>query len=107
MIELSDVRAAATRPEPHIHRTPVPSSRMLNAALGRKLLFKGEHLQKTGSFKVRGALNAAFQLPTSTPGLVASSSGNHVQGVAFEARVLGVSATIFMFICGGHWLPEG
>ena len=97
MIELSDVQAAAARIEPHIHRTPVLSSRTLNAALGREVLFKGEHLQKTGSFKVRGALSAALQLPPGTPGLVALSSGNHAQGVAFAARVLGVPATIFMY----------
>ncbi|RJF72141.1 threonine/serine dehydratase [Deinococcus cavernae] len=97
MIELSDVQAAATRLEPHVHRTPVLTSRTLNAALGRKLLFKAEHLQKTGSFKVRGALNAALQLPAGTPGLVSLSSGNHAQGVAFAARVLGIPATIFMY----------
>lgn len=97
MIELVDVRAAATRIRPHIHLTPVLSSRTLDAALRRTLLFKGEHLQKTGSFKVRGALNAALQVPSGTPGLVALSSGNHAQGVAFAARVLGIPATIFMY----------
>ena len=96
MIELSDVQAAAARIEPHIHRTPVLSSRTLNAALGREVLFKGEHLQKAGSFKVRGALNAALQLPPGTPGLVALSSGNHAQGVAFACRHFGSRGTIFM-----------
>lgn len=97
MLELADVQAAADRIARHIHRTPVLSSRTLNERLGRTLLFKGEHIQKTGSFKVRGALNAALQVPSGTPGLVALSSGNHAQGVAYAARVLGVPATIFMY----------
>lgn len=96
MIELPDIQAAAERIAPYIHRTPVFSSRTLDAGLGHTLLFKGEHLQKTGSFKVRGALNAALQAGK-VPGLVALSSGNHAQGVAYAARVLGVPATIFMY----------
>ncbi len=96
MITLEDVHGAAARLAPHIHRTPVLSSRSLDRLLDRELLFKGEHLQKTGSFKVRGALNAALQLQGAR-GLVTLSSGNHAQGVAFAARVLGVPCVVVMY----------
>ncbi|GGL94667.1 serine/threonine dehydratase [Deinococcus aerolatus] len=64
--------------------------------MSRELLFKSEHLQKTGSFKVRGALNAALQLD-GPRGLVTLSSGNHAQGVAFSSRVLGVPCVVVMY----------
>lgn len=96
MITLEDVRGAAGRLAPHIHRTPVLSSGSLDRLLDRELLFKGEHLQKTGSFKVRGALNAALQLGAPR-GLVTLSSGNHAQGVAFSSRVLGVPCVVVMY----------
>ncbi len=87
MLTLSEVLAAAQRIAPHIHRTPVLTSQGLDALLGKALFFKAEHLQKTGSFKARGALNTALQLPT-PKGLITVSSGNHAQGVAYAARVL-------------------
>ncbi|UBV45289.1 threonine/serine dehydratase (plasmid) [Deinococcus taeanensis] len=96
MITLEDVRGAAERLAPYIHRTPVLTSESLDRLLGRELLFKGEHLQKTGSFKVRGALNAALQLG-GPRGLVTLSSGNHAQGVAFASRVLGVPCAVVMY----------
>nr|WP_243454993.1 threonine/serine dehydratase [Meiothermus sp. CFH 77666] len=92
---LQDIRAAARRIAPYIHRTPVFTSQGLDQRLGKKLFFKAEHLQKTGSFKARGALNAALQLQN-PKGLIAVSSGNHAQGVAYAAQVIGVPALVVM-----------
>lgn len=95
MLTLDDIQCAARRIAPYIHQTPVFSSRGLNALLGKTLFFKAEHLQKTGSFKARGALNAALQLKNPR-GLIAVSSGNHAQGVAYAAQVIGVPALVVM-----------
>ncbi|GEM48889.1 threonine/serine dehydratase [Deinococcus cellulosilyticus] len=95
-IRLQDIQEAALRLKPHVHRTPVLSSETLNLLCGRKLFFKAEHLQKTGSFKVRGAMNAALQLQAPR-GLLTRSSGNHAQGVAFAARTLGLPCTVVMY----------
>ncbi|RDI96270.1 threonine/serine dehydratase [Meiothermus sp. QL-1] len=95
MLNLEDIEAAARRIAPHIHRTPVLKSQSLNEKLGKEIYFKAEHLQKTGSFKVRGALNAALQLQ-GPKGLIAVSSGNHAQGVAYAARTLGLPALVVM-----------
>lgn len=95
MITLQDVQEAARRIKPHVHRTPILSSETLNLLCDRELFFKAEHLQKTGSFKVRGAVNAALQLP-SPRGLLTRSSGNHAQGVAFAARTLGIPCVVLM-----------
>ncbi|GAB3616516.1 threonine ammonia-lyase [Okibacterium endophyticum] len=78
--------------------TPVESSRYLAELLGVPVLMKCENLQRTGSYKIRGAYNRMAKL---TPeerarGVVAASAGNHAQGVAFAARELGIAATIFM-----------
>ena len=95
MLTLEDIQCAARRIAPYIHQTPVFSSRGLSALLGKTLFFKAEHLQKTGSFKARGALNAALQLKKPR-GLIAVSSGNHAQGVAYAAQVIGVPALVVM-----------
>lgn len=95
MLTLEDIQCAARRIAPYIHQTPVFSSRGLSALLGKTLFFKAEHLQKTGSFKARGALNAALQLKNPR-GLIAVSSGNHAQGVAYAAQVIGVPALVVM-----------
>ncbi|WP_337844527.1 threonine/serine dehydratase [Thermus sp.] len=95
MLGLKEIQEAAHRIAPHIHHTPLLTSRSLDALLGKALLFKGEHLQKTGSFKARGALSKALTLEN-PKGLLAVSSGNHAQGVAYAARVLGVPALIVM-----------
>lgn len=95
MITLEDVQAAAERIQPYIHRTPVFTSHDLDRRLGKRLFFKAEHLQKTGSFKARGALNTALQLQD-PKGLIAVSSGNHAQGVAYAAQVIGKPALIVM-----------
>lgn len=95
MISLDDVQAAAQRIEAYIHRTPVFTSTNLDRLFGKKLFFKAEHLQKTGSFKARGALNAALQLEGAR-GIIAVSSGNHAQGAAYAAQVVGLPAMVVM-----------
>lgn len=95
MLTLETIQAAAARIHPYIHQTPVFTSQGLDRRFGKRLFFKGEHLQKTGSFKARGALNAALQLQN-PKGLIAVSSGNHAQGVAYAAQVIGRPALIVM-----------
>jgi threonine dehydratase len=92
-MDLASLRAAYRRIAPHAYRTPLLTSRLLDELLGKRLLLKAEHLQKTGSFKARGALAKALTLE-SPKGLLAVSSGNHAQGVAYAAQVLGVKALI-------------
>ncbi|WP_038055469.1 threonine/serine dehydratase [Thermus amyloliquefaciens] len=94
-MELAEIYAAYRRIRPYVHRTPLLTSQLLDALLGKRLLLKAEHLQKTGSFKARGALSKALALE-SPKGLLAVSSGNHAQGVAYAARILGVKALIVM-----------
>jgi len=97
-LTIDDVRAAARRLGNRIHRTPVISSQSFDDASGCHVFFKCENLQRAGAFKIRGALN---KLLTLTPaererGVVAFSSGNHAQGVALAARMVGTSAVICM-----------
>jgi threonine dehydratase len=93
-----DVQAAARRLQSHAHKTPVMSSRTLNAQLGCELFFKCENLQRMGAFKFRGAFNALsrFDERQRQAGVVAFSSGNHAQAIALSARLLGIPATIVM-----------
>ena len=95
---LSAIREAAQRIQPYIHRTPLLSSRSLSERIGVEVRLKCENLQRAGSFKIRGAMNALLQLDPDQRrrGVVAFSSGNHAQGVALAARLLGVRATIVM-----------
>ena len=90
----ADVQAAAGRLQGVARRTPLLESEALNALAGGRILLKAEVLQRTGSFKFRGAYNAISQI--AAPAVVAYSSGNHAQGVAAAARLLGKSATIVM-----------
>lgn len=90
-----DVRAAARALDGIAHRTPVLSSRTLDAQLGCRLLLKAENLQRAGAFKFRGAYLALSRLPDGD-GVVAYSSGNHAQAVALAARLQGREATIVM-----------
>jgi threonine dehydratase len=78
--------------------TPMESSRYLTEVLGAPVFLKCENLQRTGSYKIRGAYNRMVQLTAEerARGVVAASAGNHAQGVAFAARELGIKATIFM-----------
>ena len=93
-----DVRAAAARIAGHARRTPLLVGTPLDAITGGRILLKLETLQHTGSFKFRGAYNRLAQLDPAqrAAGVVAFSSGNHAQGVAAAARLLGVPATIVM-----------
>ena len=95
---IADVRAAATRVGPYIHRTPLLPSRSISERAGAEVRLKCENLQRAGSFKVRGAMNALLQLSEDERrrGVVAFSSGNHAQGVALAAKTLGIQATIVM-----------
>jgi threonine dehydratase len=95
---IADVRAAAERLKGLVVTTPLLESPLLNARLRGRLLVKAETLQRTGSFKLRGALNAMLPLDASQrrAGVVAYSSGNHAQGVAAAARMLGIPAVIVM-----------
>jgi threonine dehydratase len=92
------VLAAARRIEPHIRHTPLIQSDALTSIVGGSVFLKLENAQTTGSFKVRGALNALGTLPpdVAARGVVASSAGNHGLGVAFAAKTLGIPAMIFV-----------
>jgi threonine dehydratase len=95
---LADIEAARARLEGHARVTPVYGSATLSREVGRDVLLKAENLQRTGSFKIRGAMN---RLATLSPeeraaGVVAASAGNHGQAVAWAAREVRVHATIFM-----------
>jgi len=94
----ADVEAAGRRLDGRVVRTPLLELPLLNERIGGRLLIKAEMLQRTGSFKFRGALNFLDRLKPEDRrrGVVAFSSGNHAQGVAAAARLLGVSATIVM-----------
>jgi threonine dehydratase len=97
-IPIAAIREAAARLQPHLDRTPVLSARALGERAGVSLVLKAESLQKTGSFKPRGALNVVLTLPAEARarGLVTVSAGNHAQAVAWAARVVGVPCTVVM-----------
>ena len=93
-----DSLAARARCGDRVRRTPLLRSAMLDRAIGGTVLLKAEPLQHTGSFKLRGAMNAVLSLVESghTGGIVAFSSGNHAQATAYAAAAAGQRATIFM-----------
>jgi threonine dehydratase len=93
-----DIRAAHRRIAPHVHRTPVMTSASLDEVAGAKLYFKCENLQRSGSFKMRGAGNAVFSLSAEEAerGVVTHSSGNHAAALALAARRRGIRAWIVM-----------
>lgn len=95
---LDGITAAAERLSGVAVRTPLLESPALNAHTGGRVLLKAEVLQRTGSFKFRGAFNFLAQIPPAARarGVVAYSSGNHAQGVAAAAKIFGVPATIVM-----------
>lgn len=97
-VSVDDVRAAAARLKGHAVRTPLLESPRLNEQTGARVLIKPECLQRTGSFKFRGAYNTLSGMDPSSraKGVLAYSSGNHAQGVALAARMFGVPATIIM-----------
>ncbi len=94
MVTRKDIELAADRIRPFIHRTPLVYSRTFSQMSGAEVHIKAENLQKTGSFKVRGAFN---KLNTLGPvRVIAASRGNHAQAVAFAAGALGLQAKIVM-----------
>lgn len=97
----AEVAAAADVLQGVVHRTPVLESSALSALVGGRVLLKCENLQRAGSFKIRGAYLRMSRLDPDerARGVVAASAGNHAQGVALAAGLLGVRATVFM--------PEG
>lgn len=99
MLALGDIEAAAKRIKPLINRTSVVSSSRLNEYLGHSLFFKAECMQKVGAFKARGASNALAWLKEQgklPKKVVAFSSGNHAQAVAWAASRFGMQSEIFM-----------
>jgi threonine dehydratase len=97
-VTYADVAAAAERLDSVVHRTPVHTSRTVNARVDADVHFKCENFQRTGAFKIRGGYNAVSQLSPEAQarGVVTYSSGNHAQAVALAGRLLGVDATIVM-----------
>jgi threo-3-hydroxy-L-aspartate ammonia-lyase len=92
----ADLEAARERIADAVVRTPVWRSDALDEALGCAVWLKCEPLQRTGSFKLRGATNAIRALPAGTRGVVAVSSGNHAQAVAYAGRAAGLPVTVVM-----------
>jgi threonine dehydratase len=97
-LNLEAILDAHRRIAPRIHRTPVITSASLDAVSGARLFFKCENLQKTGSFKIRGATNAVFSLTDeeAKQGVAAPSSGNHAAALSLAARWRGIPAYIVM-----------
>src|SRR5512143_2535563 len=94
MVSPSQIQAARSVIEPYIHRTPLIQSNSLSAMTGAEVWLKLENLQKTGSFKVRGAFSKLSQVAEDR--VVAASMGNHGQAVAYAANKLGKKAVIVM-----------
>lgn len=95
MATIEEVEQARSRIQNIIHNTPIVHSRLLQEKWGRRVFFKAEHLQKTGSFKIRGAANAVTNAVSDGAKLVtAASSGNHGQAVAYVANELGIASVI-------------
>ncbi len=106
LIGLDRIESAARLLGPVIRRTPLVSSRVLSERTGLEVRLKCENLQRTGSFKPRGAYNRIANLPAADRerGVVAASAGNHAQGVAWSATTLGIDSTVFMPV--GASLPK-
>lgn len=97
-ISFDDVKAAAQTIRGVANRTPVLTSRTINELTGYQVYFKCENFQRVGAFKFRGAYNALSRLSPAEKarGVATHSSGNHAQGIALAAKLLGISATIVM-----------
>lgn len=93
-IELLSIQDALASISPYVHKTPLIYSNSFSKIFDAEVYIKAENLQKTGSFKVRGAFNKLMKLKTDK--VVAASMGNHAQGVAFAAACLGIKAKIVM-----------
>ncbi|HEU4679187.1 MAG TPA: threonine/serine dehydratase, partial [Terrimicrobiaceae bacterium] len=93
---IQDIREARERLKPYIRHTPLLRAERIEKSAGCQVYLKPETLQVTGAFKIRGALNKSLSLPREeiAKGLIATSSGNHAQGLAYAARTLGVKALL-------------
>lgn len=98
MIPKEEIQACYDRISPYIHRTPVLASRLINEIAGAELYFKCENFQKGGAYKIRGALNAVYQLTEEqkSKGVTTHSSGNFAQALTLAAKSLGIKAYIVM-----------
>ena len=97
-VSFADIESAAERIRGAVARTPCPLSIPLSEITGMEIYCKLEHLQRTGSFKERGARNALLLLPEEKKrrGVIAASAGNHALGLAYHARLLGIPVTVVM-----------
>src|SRR5258707_11205473 len=97
-IEFQDIQSAAKRIAPEVIESPCPTSIPLSEVTGMQIFCKLEYLQRTGSFKERGARNALALLSPEQQlrGVIAASAGNHALGVAYHAKLLGIPATVVM-----------
>ncbi|MGH2533560.1 MAG: threonine ammonia-lyase [Thermomicrobiales bacterium] len=99
-VAIAEIEAARKRIAPYLSPTPLFDTQTLSRMTRTNLRLKAENLQRTGSFKVRGALNAVLQLSPEQQarGVVTFSAGNHGQGLAYAAALAGVSCTVFMAV---------
>ena len=98
IVGINDIKQAAARISGKVRRTPLLRGDKLDSLWGAEVYFKPENLQLTGSFKIRGATNKILSLADEerARGIIASSSGNHAQDVAYAARTLGIKATLVL-----------
>lgn len=98
LVDYDDIAAARARLDGIVHRTPVMTSRTVDAKADAQIFFKCENFQRTGAFKIRGGYNALSQLPPEQKerGVLTYSSGNHAQAVAIAGQLLDIPATIIM-----------
>src|SRR3979409_2285512 len=97
-VQFSDISAAATRLHGRVVHSPCPASVPLSEATGLEIYCKLEYLQRTGSFKERGACNALLQLAPEQKqrGVIAASAGNHALGITYHGKLLGIPVTVVM-----------
>lgn len=97
-VSIDDIKLASSRLKEHVRHTPLIRGEKLDKVLGCEVYLKPECLQLTGSFKIRGATNKILSLTEEekAKGIIASSSGNHAQGVAYAANKLGIKATLVL-----------
>src|SRR3954454_6733216 len=97
-VTFADIEAAKKRIKGAVYYSPCPHSIPLSEITGMEIYCKLDNLQRTGSFKERGARNALAQLPADQQkrGVIAASAGNHAQALAYQGRLLGVPATVVM-----------
>src|ERR1043166_5844247 len=98
MLNFEQVLAARVRQQPYVRRTPVEYSQDISVMTGREVYLKLENLQHTGAFKIRGAISRMLLMEPNEleRGVITASAGNHGQGVALAAKLLGAPATVVL-----------